>query len=116
MTKSDKEAMQRAIDLCRADPVRAEQIERKLLDHGFEEAGQFAAYCRQMTVLKLKPWEYPPCWGDENTHNSDAFPRAERLMKRLQRNGLSIWEPDPHAALRAVRKAKEADAENGRAE
>jgi hypothetical protein len=98
----DRDAMRRAIDIMRAEsPDSAKQIEHKLAREGFEEAGHFAAYHVQYHVLRLKPWETPPCdpWGN---YCSDAIELRDRLLAA----GLSVYEPDPARALAQIERAK----------
>ena len=46
----------------------------------------------QMQKLGLPPWDAPPCWGDTTG-------AAGKLVKRLRAAGVSIYVPDPLAAL-----------------
>jgi hypothetical protein len=99
LTAADRAALGRALALVRAskDPVRRAQIEGKLREDGWYEAARFAAYSWQIDVLRLKPWQDPPCYG----HLGDDAEAAE-LQQRLEAAGLSIFEPDPIGALAAL--------------
>jgi len=104
MDEIDKEALTRAIELSKAEPERAEQIESMLKDRSWEEVAQFAAKHQQCKNLQLKPGEIPPCHGAVNlaapgTDADQSFSSANRLLQRLLDAGLSQWEPDPEAAL-----------------
>jgi hypothetical protein len=104
MDEIDKEALTRALELTKAEPERAEQIESMLKDHSWEEVAQFAARHQQCKNLRLKPGEISPCHGAVNlaapgTDADESFPAANRLLQRLLDAGLSQWEPDPEAAL-----------------
>ena len=104
MDEIDKEALTRALELTKAEPERAEQIESMLKDSSWEEVAQFAAKYQQCKNLRLKPGEIPPCHGAVNlaapgTAADESFPAANRLLQRLLDAALSQWEPDPEAAL-----------------
>ena len=103
MDEIDKEALTRALELTKAEPERAEQLESMLKDRSWEEVAQFAAQHQQRKNLRLKPWEIPPCHGANlatpGTDADESFPAANRLLQRLLDSGLSQWEPDPEAAL-----------------
>jgi hypothetical protein len=98
MNRVDREALQRALKLARADPEYREQIAAKIEADGWESAAEFAAYCCQIDNLGLKPWMDPPCFAE-------VRPDAEALaiLVKLLGAGLSRFEPDPVAALAAVR-------------
>ena len=88
MDEIDKEALTRALELTKAEPERAEQIESMLKSRSWEEVAQFAARHQQCKNLRLKPWEIPPCHGAVNlaapgTDADESFPAANRLLQRL---------------------------------
>jgi hypothetical protein len=99
----DKDAYGRAIEWMRQhSPASAAQIETKLRCEGFEAAGEFAAYAAQCETLRLKPWQAPPAHvratdPDPNVYGRRAAEIA--LRDRLLAAGLSVFEPDPIAAL-----------------
>jgi len=66
MDEIDKEALTRALELTKAEPERAEQLESMLKDRSWEEVAQFAAQHQQCKNLRLKPGEIPPCHGAVN--------------------------------------------------
>jgi hypothetical protein len=104
MDEIDKDALTRALELTRAEPDSAEQIESMLKDRPWEEVAQFAAYYQQCKNLRLKPSEMPPCHGAVNisipgSASDLRFPAANQLLQRMLDAGLSQWEPDPEAAL-----------------
>jgi hypothetical protein len=113
VTKTDRAALRRAIALVEAESDgRRQQIARMLKEDGFERAGCFAAYHRQTDALRLKPWEWPPCWTDEqptDDRNGHGLIKAWQLRQRLLAAGLSVYEPDPIGAL-AVIEARPAPA------
>ena len=98
MDEIDKEALTRAIELSKAEPERAEQIESMLKDHSWEEVAQCAAHHQRCKNLRLKPSEIPPCHGAINlaVPGTDA---DESFLAANRQSGLSQWEPDPEAAL-----------------
>jgi|SRR5262249_13703241 len=113
----DKEALERAIAMTRArGGPGAVQIENKLRDEPWEEVAGFAAYCCQCDNLHLGPHQSPPCWvndieatlaaGDDGAGGKYA---AAVLLKRMLDAGLSIFEPDPIAALEQTKRTKKVD-------
>jgi hypothetical protein len=58
LSKVDREALQRAIDMVRAEgPNETRWIDDHLRTNGFLEAGRLASYHCQYRALQLKPWE-----------------------------------------------------------
>jgi hypothetical protein len=105
----DKDAYSRAIEWMRQhSPVRCAQIEDKLKCEGFEAAGEFAAYFCQCETLRLKPWQAPPVHVRATDPDPNVYgcrPGEIALRDRLLKANLSVFEPDPIAALaRAARK------------
>jgi hypothetical protein len=100
----DIDALERALARVRAskDPSRREQIARMLREDWYKGA-HFAAYSCQIDALKLKPWRDPPCYGHLKT-DAGAYsdPAAHELADRLEAAGLSIFGPDPIAALARI--------------
>src|SRR5262245_58029744 len=106
MIKLDREAMQLAIDTLLADasePGRQQQIRDKLAHPRqwgtWEETGSFAAFVCQVQSLGLRPWERPPCASD-----GVGEERHAKLYRQLKAAGVSIYHPDPAAALEAAQK------------
>jgi hypothetical protein len=115
----DQEALERAVKICltlKPVPDRL-QMENKLAAVASDEAewwdvATFAAYSCQMDALRLKPWQKPPCWIDDvegtlaggNKDDIHGCYAAAVLLKRLLAAGLSMYEPDPLGALKAVSK------------
>ena len=94
MTEKDLEALEACIAAVLAGPDqgRRRQVEMMLMDGDRVEVGEFCAYVLQTDKLNLPPWESPPCWGDTEGP-------AGKLVKRLRAAGVSIYVPDPIAAL-----------------
>jgi hypothetical protein len=112
LSKVDREAMQRAIDMVRAEgPDSARWIEKR----DFYEAGSLAAYHCQYRALQLKPWQWTPSWlapGDIDAELSappdqSGRHRAAELLKRLLACKLSRFEPDPLRALAEKEAARD---------
>src|SRR5262245_12093323 len=94
--------MLRAIEIVRhRDHASAIQIADKLASEPWEEVGRFAAYGAQYDALRLRPWQWPPCWIANVDVELAAPPdqsgrhRAAELLQRLLRANLSRFEPDP---------------------
>lgn len=96
----DHDALRRAVEQTRRDPMRAEQLAGIEQDHGLLKAQMQAAYHCQTNNLKLRPWESPPMYG--NSGSGDGRVRARELLTRLLTCGLSRYEPDPIGALAKV--------------
>jgi hypothetical protein len=111
LSQADREALQRAIDMARAqsEEERA-HIDRVLAARGWQEAGETAAYHLQDAQLRLAPWQMPPCWihGDARAALATPLPdergyrKAAQLVLELTARGLSRFEPDILGALARV--------------
>jgi hypothetical protein len=100
VTKQDLAALRACIAVVERDPTRREQIRNmrpKL------ERALFACNVAQSEALNLKPWEVCPAESDpdpsDNASYAEQKRRARQLADRLRAAGLSIYEPDPIAAL-----------------
>jgi hypothetical protein len=119
LDERDRTAMELAIEQQRAlGPVEAAQIDAFLKERGFAYAGSFAASSQQSDNLKLKPCEWAPAWlwapdwlpsevdailaeGEDGKRYS-----AAKLARRMLDAGVSLYHPNPEAALReAARQA-----------
>ena len=89
------------------------QIDAKLADESWAEVAELASYCAQGRALSLKPWQTPVCeihdlasalaqpYGDQRGERE-----AAELLQRMQRLGISKFDPDPVGAIiEAERKA-----------
>ena len=103
----DREALERAMEITKRDPLRAEQLEGKLLQGDpWTEVAEFASYSCQIHTLSLKPWQSPPCVADEDDPD-ERDKKAQHLLRKMLAAGISRFEPNPLAALeRAERKRK----------
>jgi len=119
----DQEALERAVELMRAEGGDSRnQIEQMLRQEPWERAAGFAVDHCQEKNLRLRLWQPPPSWispkdveniiskGDDGALGHYA---AALLLKRLLAAGLSQFEPDPERALaeaKAKRLTEEAEA------
>jgi hypothetical protein len=113
LTKADRDALRRALEMARAgSEEEREHIDRVLAEDGWQRAAETAAYHCQDDALRLKPWQPPPAWirnlqrdlatGDDGIRGRYA---AAKLVQRLLARGLSRFEPDPLRALAEVEAA-----------
>jgi hypothetical protein len=99
----DREALQRAMAMAMED--RADQLTGMLEHRPWVEVAEFASYHVQMKTLRLAPWQAPPChgyWLQGDKVQRD--PHGGDLCDKLLDAGLSMWEPDPAAALAKAKK------------
>jgi hypothetical protein len=79
----------------------------------WREVAEFAVYGCQMRNLNLRPAQCPPVWHnaeldlDRNSPFNNSVSAARALARRMEAAGISIYHPDPEAAL-AARQAKPA--------
>jgi hypothetical protein len=103
LTKIDEDALRRAVDQARREPMKAEQLDGIEKQSGRIEAQMTSAYHCQVRNLKLKPWESPPMHGDVvNARSGDGRDKARELLDRLLAANLSRFEPNPLQALQAI--------------
>jgi hypothetical protein len=104
-TAIDLEALQRAFaTACSESPEERTRFEEMLREKGPEEAYETAAYSCQCRTLKLKCWEAPPCHCRDDVINNITYGHKRKeitLRRRMLAAGLSLFEPDPRAALAA---------------
>lgn len=113
LSRVDREALTRAIELARAESAaQRQQIDEMLKSDGWRRSARFASYACQDAALNLRPWQTPPCWirddPDRLLAAQTADPdhrRAALLTQRLFDAGLSRYEPDP---INAIARAEEA--------
>jgi hypothetical protein len=106
-SKVDRGALKRAMAMARAEsPEHGRQLDAMLAARPWEEVATFAAYGCQCRNLRLRPWQAPPCHShDQLGTGYGNQPNEVELRRRLRRAKLSIWEPDPIAALEAAEAA-----------
>jgi hypothetical protein len=97
---TDEECLEYAIDLALKTPEdvrgRHDQIHTMLAEDR-DDAALFCVFHMQCDKLGLRPWELPPMDCD----GTDNGPMG-RLVRRLEKHGISKYHPDPLAALKAV--------------
>lgn len=96
ISAADRNALKRALEQFRRDPLRDDQI-RGLAQDGMSRfaCAKLAAFALQSRNMHLKPHQVPPC--DANPGDGSAWGMRQKLIAL----GLSIYEPDPMAALQA---------------
>jgi hypothetical protein len=121
LTPIDIEALHRAMELARKEPVRARQLDDMLRDRPWQEVARFASYSLQHQALQTRPWEVAPCECRPEdiaellrTPHPDMTGRAKaaRLLQRLLELGLSRWEPDPMRAIAAAEQERSSEPEH----
>jgi hypothetical protein len=109
MRRTDRVALARAIEWAkryqRGKPIilLPEPVPRAGSPEWIEEARRCAA-CAQMLTLGLRPWQCPPVHASD-TVGDDRYgerPAEVELRQRMIKLGISIFEPDPLAALAAA--------------
>ena len=86
-----------------------ERIDEMVRKQGWQEAAETAAYSAQCDALRLKPWQAPPCHSHDDVVPNDSYGnRADEiaLRQRLRRAGLSVFKPDPIAALERAEQSR----------
>jgi hypothetical protein len=110
LTAIDRDALERAIQLCRSEsPRRAQQIDAQFSrGQSWAEIAKTCAFRLQLDALRCTPWQFPVChydaddleWASREPHDNPSGHRAAvELLQRLLAAGLSKYEPDPIAAL-----------------
>lgn len=98
----DREALERCVATLLRDPELGELVREKMHDREpWIEIAKWAAFAVQMSALQLRPWQSPPCYGED-----ERDPQTKELADRLRRAGLSIYEPHPLEALAQVEKKR----------
>jgi hypothetical protein len=105
LRRTDRDALERALERARAvseaECARFDAIEVR---SGWQEAAERAAYRCQLKTLKLKPWHCPPCdcRSDEVGHGYGRSRGEVLLRRRMLKAKISLYEPDPIAALEKI--------------
>jgi hypothetical protein len=83
---------------------RREHFERLLERCDWREAATRASYIAQIRALKLKSWQSPPCedFGDEVGVGYGHSKGEVELRQRMRALNISLYEPDPRAAIDAA--------------
>jgi hypothetical protein len=103
----DQAALEAAMIAARAEsPGRAQQLDAKLKNESWFEVASFAAVCAQSLALRLKPWMAAPVDSDDEIDPQGRYggrPAEVALKRKMIALGISIFEPDPLAAISANR-------------
>jgi hypothetical protein len=95
---ADLKALRRAMAIMSKEPVRRQQLEGLLEGEPWGEVAEFAASHCQRKSLGLKPWQDAPC----NANGEDT--EAARLLRLMEKAGISRFEPKPLAALKKAER------------
>jgi hypothetical protein len=105
MTRTDKDALRRAIEMAKTlDPAIVQAVEAMLKSRTWQEAAEYACYHCQVKSLRLRPWQAPPLRSDDVVDPATAGmyggkPEEVALRQRMIALGLSEFEPDPLTAI-----------------
>lgn len=118
MNEIDRDALQRAFDTARRNPAGRKRIDAWLDDgRSREDAAKSCACLCQSIALDLMPWQLPPVSPTIANHLDDVLREpfnesgrreAGEVLRKLSALGLSIYEPDPIAAIVAAEQRQAA--------
>ena len=106
-SRVDRAAMTLAVEIARKEnPQRRREIDDRLSsgDDWYEVATSCAFHC-QRRALRLRPWQVAPCNLLPRDMDGDPLrggQAAAELSARMEKAGVSLWHPDPIAALAAA--------------
>jgi hypothetical protein len=104
LRRTDRDALERALVMACRESEQAARYEEMLRSKPWREAAESAAYSMQVKTLKLKPWQAPPCGcRSDEIGRGYGHSRGEVLLRRrMLAAGLSLYEPNPIAALEKI--------------
>ena len=105
LSRIDRDALERALVMaCRESPEQAAHYEEMLRHKPWQEVCESAVYSMQLKTLRLKPWQCPPCdCRSDEIGLGYGNSRGEVLLRRrMLKAGVSLYEPDPIAALEKI--------------
>ena len=112
LTEIDRDALRRAFEAAAAEGAEyREHLARIETREGWVSAAQSASYHLQVKILKLRPWQAPPC-GCRSDEIGPGYghSRAEVLLRRRMIEAkISLYEPDPAAALEQAEAVERAE-------
>ena len=73
---------------------------------GTRDDKEFAAFSLQCENLKLTPWQSPPVDLSDGSDPGPDDTHAAKILQRMLKAGVSVYHPDPLAALAERRKPK----------
>ena len=119
LTATDLDALERAlVAVCRRSPEDAARFEEMLREKDWREVCETAAYSMQCRTLALKCWQAPPMHSGDVAYGATATygnkTSEVTLKRRMLRLGISIYEPDPAAAIAKAERARRAARRNAR--
>ena len=79
-----------------------------LKDRSWEDVAMFASFSCQMTSLRLKPWQTPPCHVVDEHEPRVGEEMGAKLLRKMLKNNISRWHPAPIEALAASEKSEKA--------
>jgi Zn finger protein HypA/HybF involved in hydrogenase expression len=109
LSQADHEALERALQLaCRESTGQAARFEEMLRSKPWREVCERAVYHLQVKTLRLKPWQCPPCdcRSDEIGQGYGCSASEVKLRRHMLRLGISLYEPDPRAAIERAESAR----------
>lgn len=104
MKSHDKRALADCMTVARRDPEYSAHLDDLLKDRSWSSVAQTACYHVQIVALRLKPWQSPPCVLDEHERQNQWDLAGQKLLREMLALGLSCYEANPVAAVRAARK------------
>ena len=95
---NDRAALERCM---KAYPDKDHQQDL-LRDRSWHEVAEYCSYSLQFDALELQLWQTPPAllYGETADTISPDDAAAFKILQRLKKAGISIFEPDPLAALK----------------
>jgi hypothetical protein len=106
MIETDRDALTRALALARAESEsERERFDREEAESGWQWAAESAAYACQCATLRLKVWQAPPMHAGDVVTDAPCYghrPEEVGLRRRMLALGISVFEPDPIAAVQAA--------------
>src|SRR5262245_49099477 len=97
LSATDHDALSRAL------AIERKQVDEDLKHRPWEEAAIRAAFSCQIRELRLRPWQGLPIDASDEVGDGYGCTRQEvELRQRMLAAGLSLYEPDPIAALQAA--------------
>ncbi|MBR0732414.1 hypothetical protein JQ595_27050 [Bradyrhizobium japonicum] len=104
LTDLDRDALERCIPIARRlAPIISRAIDSTLARDGWEEAARYACFHCQVASLGVPPWQPVPCqigphnmaWALSVLDEQRGYRAAALLRQRMDRCGVSCFEPDP---------------------
>jgi hypothetical protein len=111
LTAADRDALRRALEMMRAVSEEERAHYDAILEReGWVEAATRAAYSAQIKSSKLRPWQAALFEVADEADEAGGYGRTAEevaLKRRVLELGLSLFEPDPRAAIKRAEKARQ---------